>query len=169
MPPTRRSIFEATMTEPFGPNHSFMRSGSVKHFHNRSGGASNTRVMTKSPVLLWVSMIVLRVTAPLTSTLCNKDHPADAEPVGQHAKARREERLPHRHGHLPAGGERVESLVGFVFVLDRDRQRKALGIGVAGAAPVRHRNRRVADPYPGVHHFVRGTRWNHRLVRRLLK
>jgi len=46
---------------------------------------------------------------------------------------------------------------------------KALEIGVAGAAPVRHQNRRIADLNLGVHHFVGGTRRNHRLVRRLLK
>jgi hypothetical protein len=36
------------MVEPFGPHHSLMRSGWVKHFHTSSRGASNMRVMTKS-------------------------------------------------------------------------------------------------------------------------
>src|SRR6516165_3972559 len=47
------------MTEPFGPNHSFMRSGSVKHFHKTSGVAANTRVMTNSVALVCVSMFFL--------------------------------------------------------------------------------------------------------------
>ena len=37
--------------KPFGPHHCFMRSGSVKHFHTSSRGASNTRLMTNSE--LW--------------------------------------------------------------------------------------------------------------------
>src|SRR6516225_7546486 len=46
-------MFDATMVEPLGPHHSFIRAGSVKHFHTSARGASNVRVMTKS--LLCVS------------------------------------------------------------------------------------------------------------------
>src|SRR5215469_10058529 len=127
MPPTRRSILDETTTEPFGPNHSFIRSGSVKHFHTRSAGAANTRVMTKSRALLWVSMIV-PPPDNLASVLCDQNHPADTELVGQHAKARREERLAERHGDLPTCGERVESLVGFAVVVDCDCQRETFEI-----------------------------------------
>jgi hypothetical protein len=54
-PAYAKSIVDAITFEPFGPNHSFMRSGSVKHRHTKSRGASNTRVMTKS---LFVSVII---------------------------------------------------------------------------------------------------------------
>src|SRR5258706_11933001 len=36
------------MVTPLGPHHCFIRSGSVKHFHTRSRGASKTRLMTNS-------------------------------------------------------------------------------------------------------------------------
>ncbi len=38
--------------KPFGPHQCFMRSGSVNAFHTRSRGASNTREMTKSGLLV---------------------------------------------------------------------------------------------------------------------
>src|ERR1041384_348254 len=59
MPPGRRSIFDTDTVAPFGPHHSFMRSGSVKHFHKTSRGALNTREMTKSALLVAVAVAVI--------------------------------------------------------------------------------------------------------------
>jgi hypothetical protein len=50
-------MFDETTVEPFGPHHCCMCSGSVKHCHNSSRGASKTREMTKS-LLLAFSLIV---------------------------------------------------------------------------------------------------------------
>jgi hypothetical protein len=40
------------------------------------------------------------------------DHPADPEPVLDHAEARRKKGLGERHAHLPAIGERIEAAIG---------------------------------------------------------
>src|ERR1700722_14205427 len=102
-------------TEPFGPHQTFMRSGSVKHFHSVAGGASKTRVMTKSVPLVSAGMDIF-----LCSDVCslvvlvllrNQDPPVDAEFVGEHAEARREEHLRQRHHDLAAVGEGREHLV----------------------------------------------------------
>ena len=47
------------MTEPVGPHHCFMWSGSVKALHTSSRGASNTREMTKSALFAAVDVMAL--------------------------------------------------------------------------------------------------------------
>src|ERR1700677_3635801 len=68
--------------------------------------------------------------------VCHKDHPADTEFVGHHAESRREERLAHRHLHLPAIGETGKKLVGIGLAVGRDRQHDAMKIRLAAAAAV---------------------------------
>jgi hypothetical protein len=48
VPPTRTSIFAMGAANPRGPHHSFTSSDSVHACHNRSIGASNMRVTTRS-------------------------------------------------------------------------------------------------------------------------
>src|SRR5580692_3125831 len=101
-----------------------MRSGSVKHFHNSSRGASNSRVMTKSFVFASMAVMVL---APLIARLSpDQNHPADAEFVGQHAKARREECLRQRHVHFAAFGQRAEDAFGVGISRGAERQCNAM-------------------------------------------
>src|SRR6185295_1413976 len=50
--PGRRSILDAMTLKPFGPHHSFIRSGSVKHFQTKSRGALNVRDITKSSIIV---------------------------------------------------------------------------------------------------------------------
>src|SRR5258707_4893393 len=102
------------MTEPVGPNHCFMCSGSANAFQTNSRGASNTREMTKSALFVAVD------TMALTSLACSphlflfdQDHPADAEFVGDHAEAGGEERFRKRHLHLTAVGQRIEPALAF--------------------------------------------------------
>src|SRR5580693_4405941 len=127
------------MTEPVGPNHCFMCSGSVNAFHTSSRGASNTREMTKSALFVAVD------TMALTSLFCSprlflldQDHPADAELVGDHAEARREERFRKRHLHLAALGQRIEPALAFGGVGRGDGQREALKIRPTETAAVGH-------------------------------
>src|ERR1700736_279355 len=63
MPPGRRSLFDAITVKPFGPHHCFMRSGSVNACHTSSRGASNTRVMTNSELV--VAAVAVLVVAAL--------------------------------------------------------------------------------------------------------
>src|ERR1700689_1485624 len=98
------------MTEPFGPNHPFMRSGSAKHLPTSTRGASNTREVTKSahPVS---ATIVISIAGPQVASAHSpraEDHPTDAELVRAHAEPRRKERLRHWHVHLPAFSQRIE-------------------------------------------------------------
>src|SRR5215472_10496330 len=136
MPPTRRSILAATTTEPLGPNHSCIRSGSVRHFRNSSGDPSNTRVMMKSSVLVWVVMFVLRAVSH-ASALRNEHHPVHAEFVGDDPETRREEGLGKWHRNLAAVGESGELLVGVRFIFGRDRKRKAFEFRFSGITAVR--------------------------------
>src|ERR1700740_2313679 len=113
------------MTEPFGPHHSFMRSGSVKHFQTRSRGASNEREMTKSA--LFVSLVIAFSTFRREPTRSlHEDHPADAEFIGEHAETRREEGFAQRHRHLTAGAQGFEQFVGLGLAVGRNRQCKAM-------------------------------------------
>src|SRR5580700_2746817 len=109
------------MTEPVGPHHCFMCSGSVKARHTNSRGASNTREMTKSA--LFVAVDVMALTYLVCSPrlfLFDNNHPAHTELVGDHAEARREERFRERHLHLPALGQRVEPALAFGGIGRRD-------------------------------------------------
>src|ERR1700728_2567752 len=53
------------------------------------------------------------------------DHPADAKPVGEHAKFRRPEGFARRHDDFAALGERGEDAVSFGSIRQGERQRKA--------------------------------------------
>src|SRR5580698_3427602 len=134
------------MTEPFGPHHCFMCSGSVNACHTSSRGASNTREMTKSA--LFVAVDVMALTYLVCSPqllLFDQDHPADAELVGEHAETRREEGFCKRHLHLAALGQRVEAALTFGGVRRADGQRKALEIRLAETAAVGHQQLGLAD------------------------
>src|SRR5437879_13250172 len=67
LPPTRRSILMNGAVKPSGPHHRFARSGSVHAFHTASRGASNTRTIVSSFLLLvWlISSVLLVILFPL--------------------------------------------------------------------------------------------------------
>ena len=54
------------------------------------------------------------------------DHPAQAEAVGEHAEARRPERLRQRHPHLATVGERREGAVGLGYRRHGKRERETV-------------------------------------------
>src|SRR3954451_14610112 len=66
------------------------------------------------------------VTLEHGDSLCDDDHPPHAEPVGDHAEARREERLGQWHLHLASFGKRSKEPLGFCFTGRVQGQRKAL-------------------------------------------
>src|SRR4029079_17845020 len=111
MPPARRSILETWTVKPFGPHHSFIRSGSVKALQTRSRGALSTREMTNSELLEAASLITGHsfvadaASGSLSAAGVDHDHPVDAELVGNHAEFGREEGLDQRLVHLAAIGE----------------------------------------------------------------
>jgi hypothetical protein len=51
---------------------------------------------------------------------CDRDHPADAEPVFEHAESRRPKGFRQRHCYLTAVAQCVERAVRFSFVWDRE-------------------------------------------------
>ena len=53
LPPTLRSIVQCGMVKPFGPYHYFNSSASVQQRHTSDRGASNTRVISSSPSILF--------------------------------------------------------------------------------------------------------------------
>src|SRR5579864_4614900 len=133
-------MFEATTVEPFGPNHSFMRSGSVKQRHSFSRGTSSTRVMTKS-FLMSATIFPLRprVAAPCSAVrplLSRHDHPVHTEFVGEHAELWREKGFGQRQRDLAALAQRVEHALDLGFAVGADRQRKAFELRLAAVATV---------------------------------
>src|SRR5215470_4744314 len=86
--------------------------------------------------------------------LLGQHHPVDAELVGNHAEARGEEGLAHRHGDLAALAERAEQLLGLLVVGGVDGERKALEVGLAAALAVGGEDLRVADLEGGMHDLV---------------
>src|SRR5262249_28982831 len=137
VPPGRRSIFAWVTVAPFGPHHCCMCAGSVKHLHTSSRGASNTREMTKSSLL--VSARLMTILADLVVAIADSgrlrrglfdhDHPAHPEPVLDHAEGRREEGLDQRLMHLAAVRQRREQAACVGLVLGADRQREAFELG----------------------------------------
>src|SRR5205814_4127658 len=51
-----------------------------------------------------------------------QDHPVDAESIPHLAESRGEERLLHRHEHLPAIRERRKDALGLTVAVDQQRQ-----------------------------------------------
>src|SRR5262249_13173548 len=140
--------------KPFGPHHCFIRSGSVKHFHTSSRGASSTREMTKSVFFVAIDMdtpaeLALEVYCEINrasrsanagslsrSLWLDHNHPVHAKFVLRHAEARRKERLAKRHDDVSAIRESVEESVSVGVVLGIYRQREAIELWVAGIAPI---------------------------------
>jgi glutathione S-transferase len=102
---------------------------------------------------------------PLATSGGDVHHPADAELIGDHAEARREERLGERHLHLTAIGKRIEEAIGLGLALRREREGKALEARLSLATTIRCHQGRVAHPEARMHHLVLGSR---RCGRRLL-
>ena len=88
------------------------------------------------------------------------DLPAESEAVGEHAEARRPERLGQRHPHLAAIGKCGEGAVGLGFRRQRDVEREA-GEARTFLASVGCHECRSADTEGGVHDIVFKARREH--------
>jgi hypothetical protein len=51
-----------------------------------------------------------------------ENHPRRAEPVSQHAEAKRKERLLHRHKHLAALVQQLEDALGLFAAIGSERR-----------------------------------------------
>src|SRR5271167_2938764 len=121
-PPTRASSSQTGLVKPFGPHHCASVAASVQALNTSARGASKVRVMviSRSASSLPGAAVDMGKKTPLY-LLRHDHHPGDAEFVGQHAEARREESLGERHRHLAFTAEGGENLVGFGLVLGEDR------------------------------------------------
>jgi hypothetical protein len=98
--------------------------------------------------------------------LRDRDHPAQAEAVGDHAEARRPERFAERHLDAAAVGEGVERPAGLRLRRDGEREPDAVELRPVVAAVGRH-ERHAADAERGVHDLLLEPRLEHPGGRRL--
>src|SRR5690242_13606068 len=97
--------------------------------------STSARVGSRS-LYAWLIDRETRLRSRCPTSRRHDHHPADAKPVDEHPKARREERLRQRHLHLTTVTQRAEDPVRLGLIANADGQREALEIQLAAAFAV---------------------------------